>query len=586
MYGQINLDSIRLVISEKEELYTTSPITKKMELAKELAFLYFYTDIDEKGFVNWAEQYFNLCVENEDYNAERIGYFNYLSNYSFYDEELYQVRLKRAKELVKTKADSVLNLAVIISESQYAAFIEGDFKSSLGQLEKAELLNNALGRNYKTPFLYSTFAVVYEYSGKPLKAIMYADKMLQLDDLNQIEKARAHHAMGTALFEARQLDSVAYYLNAAISYYTELSNTYNIITLYNKLGEYYLIKAEPQKALEYFLKIGPIIQQAEFNFGTPLYDIYYNIGEFYHSQSKLDSARLYYEKSIAQAYFESDNDPLIKYRSNQSFEALGRLDEQSHNYKNALENFIVYKSYSDTLSKYTRNKTIEELSIKYETREKEQQIALLDSENKFLAIKNQNYLISLGGALVAAILIFGFYLNIRQKNQQIQKQKEALRDALTTKDQLFAIIGHDLRKPALAFRGISKKVNYLIQQEDFETLNKFGVSLEKSAFSLNSLLDNLLNWALQQRNVFPHNPVPIDIKKVTQSEYQMFSQIANEKGVELKFDIEDATNVFSDPNAFVTIVRNLIDNAIKYTCLLYTSPSPRDQRGSRMPSSA
>ena len=24
----------------------------------------------------------------------------------------------------------------------------------------------------------------------------------------------------------------------------------------------------------------------------------------------------------------------------------------------------------------------------------------------------------------------------------------------------------------------------------------------------------------------------------------------------------------------------------KYTCLLYTSPSPRDQRGSRMPSSA
>ena len=26
--------------------------------------------------------------------------------------------------------------------------------------------------------------------------------------------------------------------------------------------------------------------------------------------------------------------------------------------------------------------------------------------------------------------------------------------------------------------------------------------------------------------------------------------------------------------------------AFQYTCLLYTSPSPRDQRGSRMPSSA
>ena len=28
------------------------------------------------------------------------------------------------------------------------------------------------------------------------------------------------------------------------------------------------------------------------------------------------------------------------------------------------------------------------------------------------------------------------------------------------------------------------------------------------------------------------------------------------------------------------------DMLVTYTCLLYTSPSPRDQRGSRMPSSA
>ena len=28
------------------------------------------------------------------------------------------------------------------------------------------------------------------------------------------------------------------------------------------------------------------------------------------------------------------------------------------------------------------------------------------------------------------------------------------------------------------------------------------------------------------------------------------------------------------------------DNPLAFNCLLYTSPSPRDQRGSRMPSSA
>ena len=39
----------------------------------------------------------------------------------------------------------------------------------------------------------------------------------------------------------------------------------------------------------------------------------------------------------------------------------------------------------------------------------------------------------------------------------------------------------------------------------------------------------------------------------------------------------------------VEIVTHYLDNALDardHDCLLYTSPSPRDQRGSRMPSSA
>ena len=35
-----------------------------------------------------------------------------------------------------------------------------------------------------------------------------------------------------------------------------------------------------------------------------------------------------------------------------------------------------------------------------------------------------------------------------------------------------------------------------------------------------------------------------------------------------------------------TILIDIDDNQLNNACLLYTSPSPRDQRGSRMPSSA
>ena len=45
---------------------------------------------------------------------------------------------------------------------------------------------------------------------------------------------------------------------------------------------------------------------------------------------------------------------------------------------------------------------------------------------------------------------------------------------------------------------------------------------------------------------------------------------------------KDATEHY---NARLKVVYNIIENYPK-PCLLYTSPSPRDQRGSRMPSSA
>ena len=35
-----------------------------------------------------------------------------------------------------------------------------------------------------------------------------------------------------------------------------------------------------------------------------------------------------------------------------------------------------------------------------------------------------------------------------------------------------------------------------------------------------------------------------------------------------------------------SVFKNAAENALYKICLLYTSPSPRDQRGSRMPSSA
>ena len=63
-----------------------------------------------------------------------------------------------------------------------------------------------------------------------------------------------------------------------------------------------------------------------------------------------------------------------------------------------------------------------------------------------------------------------------------------------------------------------------------------------------------------------------------------YTQVANLDFEDIKVALKDylrAQSDFTDYDFEGSALSTLID-----TCLLYTSPSPRDQRGSRMPSSA
>ena len=54
---------------------------------------------------------------------------------------------------------------------------------------------------------------------------------------------------------------------------------------------------------------------------------------------------------------------------------------------------------------------------------------------------------------------------------------------------------------------------------------------------------------------------------------------------ELRDDTEHIILIKTSKKKFVDLEKYIVKNH-PYSCLLYTSPSPRDQRGSRMPSSA
>ena len=60
----------------------------------------------------------------------------------------------------------------------------------------------------------------------------------------------------------------------------------------------------------------------------------------------------------------------------------------------------------------------------------------------------------------------------------------------------------------------------------------------------------------------------------------------NQDNAELQSQLEERNTEIAILNSNVAMLQSSIADAETYSCLLYTSPSPRDQRGSRMPSSA
>jgi len=149
----------------------------------------------------------------------------------------------------------------------------------------------------------------------------------------------------------------------------------------------------------------------------------------------------------------------------------------------------------------------------------------------------------------------------------VTKQKkmiEELEILNATKNRLFSIIGHDLRGPL----GNIVDALRLINEGFFETTEEKEIlitELIKSASSSLNLLENLLNWAKNQRIDLSVNKELFDINEIISKSIEINKINANKKRISLENTIKEKVLVNADKEMITTVVRNLISNAIKFT---------------------
>ncbi len=141
---------------------------------------------------------------------------------------------------------------------------------------------------------------------------------------------------------------------------------------------------------------------------------------------------------------------------------------------------------------------------------------------------------------------------------EIQAQKKL-------KDRFFSIISHDLRGPVSSFHGITQVFKMYLEKGKYDQLKHTLTEVDKASTNLSRLLDNLLNWASQELSEIPYNPEIINVKSMIDELFEGFESAANAKHINLKNEVDGTIETWSDVNSTVTIFRNLIHNALKFT---------------------
>lgn len=186
------------------------------------------------------------------------------------------------------------------------------------------------------------------------------------------------------------------------------------------------------------------------------------------------------------------------------------------------------------------------------------------------------FFIALGMLLIVTFSI-AFKIRTRllqKKNQKLEETVQAavsnleqtlnaLQDSNAQKDKLFSIIAHDLKSPINNLISVLQHTeNNLLTAED---VTKTLKEVKKDATVIQKTLDNLLNWSLLQMGIKHFRKEKIKVLSFLTIHTKLYSKLAKEKNIDIRIECDKSIVIEADRNQLSLIIRNFIDNAIKFT---------------------
>jgi PAS domain S-box-containing protein len=153
----------------------------------------------------------------------------------------------------------------------------------------------------------------------------------------------------------------------------------------------------------------------------------------------------------------------------------------------------------------------------------------------------------------------------RKKEEAIVRYIRDLEQLNTHKESILAILSHDLRSP---LSGIIGSVEYL--RTNFDTMEKDEIVemldlIHNTSTDELKMLDYLVEWARIKYASEIHSPTKIELEKYVKMVFDSLGEEAKLNAINLHHEVELNTQVFIDEKMLLSVLRNIVSNAIKHS---------------------
>jgi len=191
-------------------------------------------------------------------------------------------------------------------------------------------------------------------------------------------------------------------------------------------------------------------------------------------------------------------------------------------------------------------------------------LTIYSREADSFSVDEVNLLTEIANDLAYGVTTIKLHIAQAKAENELRKYANDLKDLNATKDKFFSIIAHDLRNPFTTLLGASELLLRNGHKYTIENIIKFSSLLNEGAKQGYALLENLLEWSRSQTGRISFNPCKIDLAELIDAHISNFEIHAINKKIKLSSK-NAQLEAFADRDMINTILRNLLNNAIKFT---------------------